>query len=187
MSKVLYYSNYCEHSKKVLSIISRSNLKNEMYFICVDKRVKKNGAVYVILENGEEILLPPTIVRVPALLLLDRGHQVLFGEDIINMIKPQIQERENKATNFNGEPLAFSLNSMGGGGYGVASDNYSFLDQNSEELSAKGDGGMRQIHHYASITHMDKIETPPDTYRPDKIGEVSMDKLRRDRENSIKK
>ena len=28
---------------------------------------------------------------------------------------------------------------------------------------------MRQQHHYASIQHVDKIETPPDNYEPDTI------------------
>ena len=49
------------------------------------------------------------------------------------------------------EPMAFSLG--GGGGFGdVVSDQYSFLDQNAEEMSAKeGNGGMRQMHNYVDI------------------------------------
>ena len=70
-------------------------------------------------------------------------------------------------------------------GYGVASDNYSFLDQESSELSAKGNGGMRQIHHYATINHSDSIETPPDTYSADTIGNVSMEQLQQKRNSDI--
>jgi hypothetical protein len=64
------------------------------------------------------------------------------------------------------------------------SDNYSFLDQNSDELSAKGSGGLRQLYSYATIEHSDSIETPPDDYVPDKVGEVNIKNLEQQR-NSI--
>ena len=35
----------------------------------------------------------------------------------------------------------------------IMSDNYSFLDQTSDDLSAKGDGGMRQLYNYATINY----------------------------------
>ena len=83
MSSILYYSTYCDNCSKLLQAVARSNSKKEMHFINIDKRIKKsNGATYIILENGQEILLPPTINKVPALLLLNKGHQVLFGNDI---------------------------------------------------------------------------------------------------------
>ena len=49
MSSVLYYSNYCENSNKILELLSKTNLKNEMHFICVDKRVRKQNNIYIIL------------------------------------------------------------------------------------------------------------------------------------------
>ena len=52
MSKLLYYSNYCENSKKLLSIVVKSNIKNDIHFICVDKRVQRNNKTYIILENN---------------------------------------------------------------------------------------------------------------------------------------
>ena len=84
MSSILYYSNYCENSKGLLQTISKwGNVQKEMHFINIDKRVKRsNGATYIVLENGQEILLPPTITKVPALLLLNQGHHVLFGGNI---------------------------------------------------------------------------------------------------------
>jgi hypothetical protein len=44
------------------------------------------------------------------------------------------------------EPMAFSL-----GGGNIVSDQYSFLDQEPEELEAKGNGGMRQMHNYVDL------------------------------------
>ena len=80
------------------------------------------------------------------------------------------------------EPMAFSL---GSGGFGVASDNYSFLDQSSDDLSAKGNGGLRQQHHYSSINDNNMIETPPDNYQPDKIGKISMEQLQAQRQSEL--
>jgi hypothetical protein len=183
MSSILYYSNYCEKCKTLLQTLSQSEVKDDMHFISLDNRVKKpNGTTHVVLSNGQEILLPPTITKVPALLLLNHGHRVLFGGEITEHLKPKQEAFQRSATNNNGEPYAFSL---GANGYGVASDNFSFLDQNSEELSAKGNGGMRQQHHYASIEQQNDIETPPDTYKADTIGSVSMEQLQQKRNNEI--
>lgn len=184
MSIILYYSNFCQNCKQVLSVVSRSPVKDEMHFLCVDNRVKgSNGATYIKLQDGQQVILPPTVSRVPALLLLNRGHHVLFGEEIMQHIQPSVEAIKQKAVVQNGEPMAFSL---GGGGFGVASDNYSFLDMSSDDLSAKGNGGMRQQHMYAGVSYTDEIETPPDNYSPDTIGSLSMEQLQQNRETDVK-
>ena len=184
MSSILYYSNYCDKCKNILQIIGKSMAKDDMHFLCIDNRVRKNNAQYIIVENGQEVLLPPTVNRVPALLLLNRGHQVIFGNEIEQHISVENKNIQSEAECFNGEPSAFSL---GAGGFGVASDNYSFLDQNPDDLSAKGGGGTRQMHHYSTINdNGSAIETPPDTYEPNTIKNVSLEKLQQDRANSIK-
>ena len=85
MTTILYYSNYCNNSKSLLSTLSKLNSK-EIHYVCIDKRIKKKNATYILLNNNQEILLPPTVNKVPALLLLNRGHHVLFEKDIINYI-----------------------------------------------------------------------------------------------------
>lgn len=187
MSSILYYSNACANSKRLLQKISTTNAKDDMHFVCVDKRTRKpNGATYVMLGNGQEILLPPSITRVPALLLLNRGHHVLFGGEIDQHIEPQYTAQQQQAMNIEtGEPEAFSLG--GGAGFGVSSDQFSFLDQDAESLSAKGDGGMRQLHHYASVDHRDQIQTPPDNYQPDTVGNISLDQLQQQRNADLPK
>ena len=183
MSTILYYSTYCENCNKLLQIISTSNSKKDMHFINIDNRVRKNGAVYVVLENGQEILLPPTVNKVPALLLLNKGHHVLFGNDINKHLEASNVIHTNPVVKNNGEPLAFSMNNCG---FGVTSDNYSFLDQDPQSLSAKGDGGMRQQHHYASLDYSAEFETPPENYTPDKIGQVTLEQLQQKRNTDIK-
>ena len=173
MSSILYYSNYCENSKALLSKISNSSVKNNLHFICIDKRVNRNGSVYVVLENNQQIILPNSITSVPSLLLINDNYKVISGIEISDYLKPVEKVNTQQATNFNGEPSAFDFNN-GLSGLGVASDNFSFLDQNSDDLSAKGDGGLRQLYNYATINHSDKIETPPDEYVPDKVNDDNL-------------
>ena len=92
MSLVLYYSNYCQNSSKILQILSKQQIKQDIHFICIDKRIKKeDGATYIILNNLKEVILPPNITKVPGLLLLNRGGQVLYGDDILNHLKLSIK------------------------------------------------------------------------------------------------
>ena len=89
------------------------------------------------------------------------------------------------ATNNNGEPSPFSLNNDCIGGYGVASDTFSYWDQSSDDLSAKGNGGMRQLYNYATIDSNMRIEAPKEDYAPDKIGSVSLENLQQQRNKEI--
>ena len=187
MSSIIYYSNSCDRCKAVLTALSKSQVSTDIHFLCIDRRVKSStGAVHILTESGEKVLLPPQVNRVPALLLLNKGHLVLYGDQILQHFQPKNVALNDNATGFNGEPNAFALGreSMGSG-FGVASDNYSFLDQSADELSAKGNGGMRQLYNYATIDLVDKIETPPDTYSPDKVGSVSMEQLQQKRQSEI--
>jgi len=151
MSCILYYSKYCEVCKKYLQLLSKSDVQKDIHFICIDKRVKdSNNKTYIILENGQKIILPENVTKVPALLLLAQGYQVLYGDKILEFFKPQQQQEVRQATQNNMEPMAFSLG--GGGMFGdVVSDQYSFLDQDASELSAEGNGGMRQMHNYVDL------------------------------------
>lgn len=188
MSCIIYYSNHCDKSKAVLTALSKSRVQDDIHFLCIDKRVRAangSGAWHIVTETGEKVLLPPQVNRVPALLLLNKGHMVLYGEQILQHFQPKNVALNNEATGFNGEPNAFSLGRESMGGFGVASDNYSFLDQSADELSAKGNGGMRQLYNYATINTVDKIETPPDNYSPDKVGSVSLEQLQQKRNLDI--
>ena len=184
MGKIIYYSNFCDNCKNLLKILSKTDLVKSIHFICIDRRNQKNGKTYVVLESNQEVVLPDTITSVPALLLLNEDFKTFFGEDILKYLNPIQKQKQEQATNFQGEPDAYTMQS---GGFGVASDNFSFLDQGFDELSAKGNGGMRQLHNYATLDYVDKIETPPDDYAPDTIGEnVDMDKLQAKRMQDLK-
>lgn len=183
MSNILYYSNYCEPSKRLLQKLSKSKIREEIHFVCIDNRRKEPGnKIFIVLENGKTMLLPPTVTRVPALLLINRGYHVLFGNEIYRHLEPQEKVFMQKATNNNMEPLAFSITEMAG-----SSDAYSYLDTTPEDLMAKGDGGMRTMHNFVTLEQNDTIETPPEDYTPDKVEEGSLEKLQRERDQQVEK
>ena len=83
------------------------------------------------------------------------------------------------------EPDSFNMCDINN--YGVSSDNYSYLDQSVESLSAKGNGGLRQLRNNVLLEHTDQIETPPDDYTPNKVGDISLDKLQQERNENLPK
>jgi hypothetical protein len=193
MSCILYYSKYCEVSKKYIQILSKSQSQNDIHFICIDKRIKdENNKTYIILENGQKIILPENVNRVPALLLMTQGYQVLYGEKILEYLKPRQEIEVRKATQNNMEPIAFSF---GGGFSNIVSDQYSFLDQAPEDLEAKGNGGMRQMHNYVDLntafsgqlSDYSSVEETNTTIRGvKKIGEDASNQVMEDRMRKMK-
>ena len=63
MSKtcVLYFSKYCTHCQNLLKILNKTVLKKDIHFLSIDKRVEKNEKTYLLLDDGNEILLPKKI------------------------------------------------------------------------------------------------------------------------------
>ena len=113
MSNVLFYSKYCDYCKKLLYEIGKSKIQNDIHFLSIDKRTMRNDKIFIILDNGKEIFLPPKITKVPSLLLLNKNNRILIGEDVLNFLRPQIYQEKEKATKNNMEPLAYSLYEMG--------------------------------------------------------------------------
>ena len=192
MSTILYYSNYCEPSKKLLQTVSKTQMAKDIHFICIDNRVKdKSGKTFIVLQNGQKIIMPENVTKVPALLLLNQNYKVVYGDEIYNHFKPTQQVQVKQATKNNMEPSAFGFSGGGLFSSGIASDNYSFLDQNDEELSVKGNGGLRQMHNYVSLNDSMSLtmQLPQDEteYKTDKMkeGELSIEALQRKREQDL--
>ena len=164
MSNILYYSKYCEHSKKLISYITTNSLQSSLHFISIDKRVQdQSGRTYIVLDNGEKIIMPENVQSVPAMLLLNQNYKVVYGDAIYEILKPAAKENVKEATKNNMEPSCFSF--QGGGMLGVMSDSFSFLDQGTEELGTKGNGGQRQMYNYVGTNENDgTIPTPTDDF-----------------------
>ena len=127
-----------------LPIMCKPDMKDPNF----DEYVSKCDTYYVAesYENNPKEL---------SLLLLDDGNKILLGKEIYKYFKPKQVSLIKDATN-NDEPESFILNSSFGNN--IASDTFSFYDMDSNDLTAKGDGGTRQMHTYASINFSDKIE-----------------------------
>jgi hypothetical protein len=60
------------------------------------------------------------------------------------------------------------------------------LDQSSEDLSAKGSGGLRQLYNYATIDFNQTIECPAIEEKQARIGpDVTLEKLEKERNAQI--
>ena len=182
---LLYYSNYCKHSKNVLDYLVKNDIIKSLHSICVDRRKidQQTGQVHVILENGNSVLLPPNVHSVPCLLLIKENYRCISGQDIIQNFKGDVQDNNLIATNGNGEPFGFSL----GGSKDIQSEAFTFFNASPDELSAKGNGVSRSLYNYVPANgNIPSIETPPDNYKPNKISEdVTVDKIQNERNTDI--
>lgn len=182
---ILYYSNHCKHSQKVLQYLVKNNLSQKFNCLCIDQRVKDphTGQIHIVLDRGTKLLLPPNIQSVPSLLLMSQKNRVVVGEDIFHHLNPQVKDQNMAATGNNGEPIGYLFSNVN---QNVVSEQYTYYNMSPDELSSKGRGGQRQMHNYAPAT-LDtfQIPTPEETYRADKIGEVSMDSLQQKRNQEI--
>jgi glutaredoxin-related protein len=187
---ILYYSNYCKHSQKLLQTLSKVNMADKISFVCIDKRARdtKTNQSYVVLENGGKVVLPPNIHHVPALLLIQQKYKILLGDDILKHLHPQMKKEADRSVNYNGEPQGYFLGGSTGG-TNIISEQYTYYNLTPEELSAKGQGGRRQLYNYVSVRDdLQFIPTPPDTYRPDKIStDVTLENLQQKRLDEITK
>jgi len=169
---ILYYSNHCPNCQKVIHFISRTGLIDKLNAICIDKRTidQQTGQILIQLENGKNIMLPPNVQSVPALLIIKDNYHALFGKDIISYFEPVVKKQIEEAQQQNGEPIGISLLSSSAG-VSIHSEQYTLYDLSSEDLSAKSTSIKRPMYDYVSAQNHKsyQIPTPPDNYRPDKV------------------
>ncbi len=187
MSYVLYFSNYCNNSKNIITkIVKEYNNPKDIHWACIDNRSKEGNNTYIILKNGTKLLMPDMITRVPALLSLV-DYKIYYGNDIIQICerihsklidyksqpnggggpsnhqhqqqypsqKQPIQQQQQNM--LNDEPEAYSLGNSSMTNSNVLSDQYSAWTLDSEQLLAKGDGGVSQMHNYVNVNYKDNI------------------------------
>jgi hypothetical protein len=181
---ILYYSNHCKYSKKLLLVLSRcQGLREKISFICIDKRIHdpQTNQSFILLENGSKIIKPPNLHSVPAMLLVNDNYSLIYGDDIIDKLKPYIVSTTNEAEEYNGEPRSFEFS----GNNFVTSEKFTSYDLSPDELMAKGLGNRRNMQNYVSVNENITINTPDDTYKPDKIGGVTIDTIQQERNNLL--
>lgn len=185
---ILYYSNYCKHSQKIIQTLVKANMSDKISFICIDKRTRDNktNQTYITLETGGKVIMPPNIQSVPSLLVVKHGYKVIVGDEIITHYHGTLKS-VNSAHNRNaGEPSAFYLGKSSGGS-NIMSEQYTMYNLTPDELSAKGTGGKRQLYNYVSADdNIQFINTPEDNYQADKVSTgVTIDSLQQKRIDDI--
>ena len=185
----LYYSNYCKHSQRVLQFLVKGNLAEKLNFLCIDNREKdrSNNQVYIVLENGKKVIMPPNIQSVPSLLLVREGYRVILGDDIIQHYQIDAnRETKKKISNQIHEPIGTEL-FLSNGGMNIRSEQYTAFNLTPDELSAKGTSNRRNLYNYVSVNDdIISIQTPPDTYQPDKVDSgITVDTLQQKRMDEI--
>ena len=180
---ILYYSNYCKNSKKILQSLAKTNLREKISFISIDNRRidPKTNQNVILLENGKSVIMPPNLVYVPALLLVSDKYKLLLGDQIIEHLRPHIIESGVVKTN--GEPQCYDFNQVSSG---VMSESFTFYDMTPDDLSAKSNSNRRPMYNYVSAkTDELTIQKPPDNYSPNKIGDVTIENLQQKRQQDL--
>jgi hypothetical protein len=180
MSLVLYYSIYCNHSNNLIKKISHISLTHKIDFICIDKKKIQNNKTYIILDNGQEILLPSAIQKVPALLLIDNlKSQIFYGDDIINYLNPPKVENTREDIKKILEPETFTF--CGNNLSSISSDSFSFLNSENSE---------NQKNNYVNVNYNNEMKQIQQNYDPSntekKINQADIDKYIQQRDNDIK-
>ena len=186
---ILYYSNHCVHCNKIIQYIAKNNLTDKLNCICIDNRKRDvhNNQMYIVLENGKKVIMPPNIHCVPSLLQAKKNYSVISGEDIIKYYDTVVVSMKERAVILvGGEPLGVSYN-FGQASSNIMSEKFTLYNMTPDELSAKGSGTTRQMYNYVSATHNGLlINTPLDTYKPDKVAsEVTVDTLQEKRNSDV--
>ena len=190
----LFFSKYCKFCNTLINKIQKTGQESSFDFICIDNRFIKENITYVnMFNNNQAMPLPPMINRVPTLLLVP-NYEVLVGDQILEYISPKTKTIQQEQNAINMEPNPFSITNDSTGGFGVASDTYSFLDMSTDELSAAGNGGERQMYDYSSVNGpVSEIQTPmkPETLntpvqndRENKM-RMSMEEIQNRRKNEL--
>ena len=188
MSSVLYYSNNCEFSKKLIRNISSSEYQKYIYVVCIDNRRLVDTNYMVQLQNGETVLLPGSINRFPALVSLS-DYSVLFGNAIMDVFRPQQQNEIAEATQNNMEPAGYEFNITSDSSNPVSSDSYSYLDEGLDYSQQYNYASANSEYEYDSS--QERLTSMPQQSQQDSQGSMSnsgksaMEDLMKRRESDI--
>jgi MFS superfamily sulfate permease-like transporter len=181
---LLFFSNYCNHCKNLLSELEKKTVIQNIQLICIDNRQIIDNIIYINLQNGSKMPLPPMINSVPSLCLVP-NYEILTGMDIYNYYVPLSKSIQDEREKIECEPNPFSIDLETSGSYGVSSDKYSFWDTDNDDLSASGNGGLRQMYNYVTYDHdIEPIKTINEEIKTDKIT-MSLEQLQQQRNSQI--
>ena len=186
---LFYYSNYCQHSQRIITSIVKSNIVNKISCVCIDKRVREGSGYCVKFENGSKCTLPPNLQVVPSLLCMKRNHTIITGGDaILEYLNSQYLSTAMPKSNIlesHVEPISYHLGSYTTNN-NISSEKFTNYGLGAEELSAKGVSRNRPLYNYTPVDEHFQIHCPEDTYRPDKVSSnITIETLQQSRNTDI--
>jgi hypothetical protein len=152
MFGVLYYGKTCHHSQQLLLQVAKQGISDKLRFVPVDQQVRRGDQLMAILDNGSQVLVPPGVTAVPALLDI-RDKNIYMGPEVGKRLAAEAERAARAATGAEKEPMAYTDISSG------TSTTFSFVGDDPEALLAKGTGRTDVPSHYAGIHDNPKIPT----------------------------
>jgi len=194
---ILYYSNLCKHSQKIIQYLVKMQLTQQLSCICIDNRVRdaNNNQLYVVLENGQRVATPPNLTHVPSLLCVKKNYTLITGDGIFDYLASTYGGRGGRDTygvERNGgaampsavhrqrEPEAYLLSGATANA-NVFSEAYTSYAMSADDLAANSGSANRPLHNYVPVDHHITIHTPTEDYRPDKISETALEQAQQQR------
>lgn len=165
---LLFYSNYCEYCKHLLSLIIKKNIRDYFILVCVDKK---------------ELKIPAFIEKVPSIFTFKRE---LYTDDDITQYIDHLAKSLIKE---NDDILPFMFET------GINSSQYTFITNDGNDYESAGYSKDDSIikNNFVSLNIDQKIVTPIDKEadnKSSKFDSAILEKYMNSRKNddeSIKK
>jgi len=164
----LFYSNYCQHSKRLLEQINKSGIQNTLNMCCID---------------DPNINLPPFVQSVPTL-YLSNERKILVDDSLFVWLNNIIQQQTSQSTSSgeltnaditgSNDIMAFHNTEMGA----QFSDNYSFISEGSEK---------KAMHHSYSYLNDNPESLPSFTKSSDVVQSGGGNSMRSEKTASLDK
>ena len=201
-TNILYYSNFCVHSNKLLNELVRGlNKSNDkLLYVNVDNQCIIQNKLMIKLQNKRLITLPSIITSTPSLLLLTQGLKVICGYNGIinyfNGVPPPVPN--NMSLNIEQEPIKKKnidqintrpplTQSMGQPPMGQSHMEQYMLGTEQDVVSSFSPSfsSLNGEDNYSNLGDSEPIYTPKDDYEYNKKNNKSLEELQKERESSL--
>lgn len=135
-ASILFYSNFCNHSKQIIAEANNSHKKNNIKFICIDSEAVRRK-------------IPKNITSVPTL-IESKTNRIIIGSHIIEWLqqRPNHQIQPSHKQHAQNREEETNIQGYQNCEMGMFSDNYSFLNA---DTSTKGNGGNSIMHNFERL------------------------------------
>jgi len=87
ISNIIYYSDNCDKSIKLLEYLATHNKTDHFYYICVDNQIVEEGKTYITFSNNMKLIKPNTLKSTPSIMKMKNNYKLISGDEIEEYIK----------------------------------------------------------------------------------------------------